>query len=38
MRGFLTTDFAARYDEAVAELVEWIRAGRLRYREDVRRN
>jgi len=25
---FLTTDLAARYDEAVAELVEGIRAGR----------
>jgi len=35
MQGFLTTDYAARYDGAVAELVEWIRAGRLRYREDV---
>ena len=27
MRGFLTTDFVARYDEAVAELVEWIAPG-----------
>jgi NADPH-dependent curcumin reductase CurA len=35
MQGFLTTDYAARYDEAVSELVAWIRAGRLRYREDV---
>jgi hypothetical protein len=36
MRGFLTTDFAARYEEAIADLVSWIRAGQLRYREDVR--
>jgi NADPH-dependent curcumin reductase len=35
MQGFLTTDYGARYDEAVSELVEWIRAGRLRYREDI---
>jgi NADPH-dependent curcumin reductase CurA len=36
MRGFLTTDYAARYEEAIAELVPWIRAGKIRWREDVR--
>lgn len=35
MQGFLTTDFAARYEEAVDALVGWLRDGRLRYREDV---
>ena len=35
MRGFLTTDFAARYEEAVHDLAGWIREGRLHYREDV---
>ena len=35
MQGFLTTDFAARYEEAIADLVSWIRDGRLRYREDM---
>jgi NADPH-dependent curcumin reductase CurA len=35
MRGFLTTDFAARYEEAAAALAGWIREGKLRYREDV---
>ena len=35
MQGFLTTDFAARYEEAIADLVGWIRDGRLRYREDM---
>jgi hypothetical protein len=35
MQGFLTTDFAARYEEAVAALAGWIRDGRLKYREDV---
>ena len=35
MQGFLTTDFAARYEEAIADLVTWIREGRLRYREDM---
>ncbi len=36
MRGFLTTDFADRYEEAIADLAGWIRAGKIRYREDVR--
>ncbi len=36
MRGFLTTDYADRYEEAITELVGWIRAARLKYREDVR--
>lgn len=35
MQGFLTTDFAPRYEEAIADLVGWIRDGRLRYREDM---
>ena len=35
MQGFLTTDFAARYEEAAAALAGWIRAGKLTYREDV---
>lgn len=35
MQGFLTTDFAARYEEAITDLVTWIREGRLRYREDI---
>src|ERR1700756_1951009 len=35
MQGFLTTDFAPRYEEAVAALAGWIRSGKLRYREDM---
>jgi hypothetical protein len=35
MQGFLTTDFAKRYEEAIGDLVQWIRDGRLRYREDL---
>lgn len=31
MQGFLTTDFAMRYEEGVAALAGWIREGRLRY-------
>jgi len=35
MSGLLIFDYAHRYKEAVARLAEWVRAGRLRYREDV---
>ena len=35
MQGFLTTDYAARFDEAVGDLAGWIRDGRLTYREDI---
>ena len=36
MRGFLTTDYADRYEEGVAALAGWIRTGRLKFREDIR--
>lgn len=36
MRGFLTTDFARRYEEAIAALVGWVRTGQLKYRQDIR--
>jgi NADPH-dependent curcumin reductase CurA len=35
MQGFLTTDYVARYEEAVTALAGWIREGRLKYREDM---
>jgi NADPH-dependent curcumin reductase CurA len=35
MRGFLTADYTARFDEAISELASWIRDGRLAYREDI---
>ncbi len=35
MTGFLVFDFAERYDEAIAELAGWLRAGQLQSREDV---
>jgi NADPH-dependent curcumin reductase CurA len=33
--GLLVFDYAHRYEEAVARLAAWVRAGRLAYREDV---
>ena len=35
MQGFLIFDYAHRFPEALAELESWVRAGRIRYREDV---
>jgi hypothetical protein len=33
--GLLVFDFRHRYEEAVARLAAWVRAGRIAYREDV---
>jgi NADPH-dependent curcumin reductase len=35
MQGFLTADFVDRFPEAEAQLAQWIRAGRLSYREEI---
>jgi len=35
MQGFLVLDHMHRADEAVAELSQWLRDGRLRYAEDI---
>lgn len=35
MQGFLIFDYAHRFPEALRELESWVRAGQIRYREDV---
>jgi len=35
MEGFLVFDFVSKYQDAVAELASWLRAGKLKAREDV---
>ncbi|NKB60431.1 MAG: zinc-binding dehydrogenase [Alphaproteobacteria bacterium] len=35
MQGFLVLDYKARYGEALAELADWVRDGRLAYNEHV---
>jgi NADPH-dependent curcumin reductase CurA len=35
MQGFVVMDFKARYPEAQTALSQWVREGRIRYREDV---
>jgi NADPH-dependent curcumin reductase CurA len=34
-QGFIVTDFADRYGPARRQMGEWVRSGRLKYREDV---
>ena len=35
MQGFLVFDYAELYPEALRPLTEWVRAGSIRYREDI---
>jgi NADPH-dependent curcumin reductase len=35
MQGFLLFDYVDRYAEGLRQLTEWIRAGRIHYREDI---
>jgi NADPH-dependent curcumin reductase CurA len=35
MEGFLIWEYEHRYEEAVAKLANWLRDGRLRYREEI---
>ncbi|QQS11034.1 MAG: NADP-dependent oxidoreductase [Rhodospirillales bacterium] len=35
MRGFIVTDFAGQYAPAMRQMGEWVRSGRLKYREDI---
>jgi NADPH-dependent curcumin reductase CurA len=35
MEGFLVTDYAHRFDEAVTRLATWVAEGKLTWREDV---
>ncbi len=35
MRGFIVTDFADRYGPARRQMGEWVKNGRIKYREDI---
>jgi NADPH-dependent curcumin reductase CurA len=35
LRGFIVSDFAAKQGDFLREAGEWVRAGRLKYREDI---
>jgi NADPH-dependent curcumin reductase CurA len=34
-RGFIVSDFSARYGDFMRDVSAWIREGRIKYREDV---
>ena len=35
MQGFIVWDFASRVPAALAQMGEWVKSGRLKYREDI---
>ena len=35
MQGFLVFDFESRYAEGLAHLTEWVREGKIKFREDI---
>jgi NADPH-dependent curcumin reductase CurA len=35
VQGFIVTDFRSRFPEAMADLAQWLKAGKLQYRVDV---
>jgi NADPH-dependent curcumin reductase len=35
MQGFLTTDFVNRFSEAEAQIAQWMKEGRINYREEM---
>jgi NADPH-dependent curcumin reductase CurA len=35
IRGFIVTDFWGRFDEFIRDVPQWIREGKVKYREDI---
>jgi hypothetical protein len=35
VRGFIVSDFAARWEEATSQLIRWVRGGTLKHRETI---
>ena len=35
MQGFLATDFLDRFPEAEVQISQWIKEGRINYREEI---
>lgn len=35
MQGFIIFDYAAQFSGALRELAQWVRKGKIRYREDI---
>jgi len=35
IRGFIVTDFAAHFNDFIRDMPQWVKEGRIKYREDV---
>jgi NADPH-dependent curcumin reductase CurA len=35
IRGFIVTDFAARFEDFLRDVSQWVKEGRIKYREDI---
>jgi NADPH-dependent curcumin reductase CurA len=35
VRGFIVSDFAARWEEATSQLIRWVCEGKLKHRETI---
>jgi NADPH-dependent curcumin reductase CurA len=35
IRGFIVTDFAAKFPDFIRDMPQWIKEGRIKYREDI---
>src|SRR4051812_22807718 len=35
IRGFIVTDFAAKFSDFIRDMPQWIKSGRIKYREDI---
>jgi len=35
LRGFIVSDFAAKQGDFLRDVGEWVRTGRIKYREDI---
>ena len=35
IRGFIVTDFAAHFNDFIRDVPQWIKEGRIKYREDI---
>jgi len=35
MKGFIVRDYASRFEEGISQLAQWVREGRLKYKENI---
>ena len=35
IRGFIVTDFAAQHGDFLRDMAQWVKEGKIKYREDI---